>query len=198
MESPLGFRVGVPRCRNGAPGMGRLPKSDRGECSPSRLAMGYLSGRVGEGIAGHAAALVARRPLPDPPRKRRKRWRESGCYRCWGADNRPRGSKKRVHVARRPANAERPAGHRSRCRSRPGPSAHSVEGPGSQSQPPPPACGARAATGPTIRWKSAFEPGLPWIGTCWATSSFSRAMLRNNTTALALTFARFPPAAGGL
>jgi hypothetical protein len=41
MESPLGFPVGVPRCRNGGPGMGRLPKSDRGECSPSRPAMGY-------------------------------------------------------------------------------------------------------------------------------------------------------------
>src|SRR5271156_6049136 len=66
-----------------------------------------------------------------------------------------------------------------------------------ESQPPPPVAGARAATGPTIRSKSAFGPGLPWIGTCWATSSLSRLMLRNNATALGFTFAIFPPAAGG-
>jgi hypothetical protein len=64
-------------------------------------------------------------------------------------------------------------------------------------QPPPPTCGARAATGPTIRSKSAFPPALPWIGTCVATSSLSRLMLRNKATALALTFATFPPAGGG-
>ena len=46
----------------------------------------------------------------------------------------------------------------------------------------------RAATGPTIRSKSAFGPGLPWIGTCCATSSFSRLMFLNSATALALTF----------
>ncbi len=60
-----------------------------------------------------------------------------------------------------------------------------------------PCCGVRAATGPTIRSKSAFEPGLPWIGTCVATSSFSRLRLRYSTTALLLTFAKFPPAGGG-
>src|SRR6516164_1395780 len=64
-------------------------------------------------------------------------------------------------------------------------------------QPPPPTCGARAATGPTIRSKSAFPPALPWIGTCCATSSFRRLMLRNRATALAFTLARFPPAGGG-
>jgi len=65
------------------------------------------------------------------------------------------------------------------------------------SQPPSPCCGVRAATGPTIRSKSAFEPGLPWIGTCVATSSLSRLRLRYSTTALLLTFARLPPAGGG-
>ena len=34
-----------------------------------------------------------------------------------------------------------------------------------------------AAAGPTVRSKSAFELGFPWIGTCWETSSFSRLML---------------------
>jgi hypothetical protein len=62
---------------------------------------------------------------------------------------------------------------------------------------PPPTCGARAATGPTIRSKSAFPPALPWIGTCVATSSFSRLMLRNKATALAFTAASLPPAGGG-
>src|SRR5260221_11318833 len=64
-------------------------------------------------------------------------------------------------------------------------------------QPPSPCCGVRAATGPTIRSKSAFEPGLPWIGTCVDTSGFSRLMLRYNTTALLRTLAKFPPAGGG-
>ena len=54
--------------------------------------------------------------------------------------------------------------------------------------PPPPTCGALAATGPTIRSKSACGPALPWIGTCWATSSFSRAMFRNSATAFGLTY----------
>src|SRR5215831_20683180 len=65
-------------------------------------------------------------------------------------------------------------------------------------QPPPPCWGARAATGATIRLKSACGPGLPWMGTCWATSSFSRAMFLNSATAFGLTFGRVPPAAGGL
>ena len=56
-------------------------------------------------------------------------------------------------------------------------------------QPPPPCWGALAATGPTIRSKSAFPPGLPWIGTCCATSSFSRLMFWNSATAFGLTFA---------
>jgi hypothetical protein len=64
-------------------------------------------------------------------------------------------------------------------------------------QPPSPCCGVRAATGPTIRSKSAFEPGMPWIGTCVVTSSFSRLRLRYNTTALLLTLAKVPPAGGG-
>jgi hypothetical protein len=64
-------------------------------------------------------------------------------------------------------------------------------------QPPSPCCGVRAATGPTIRSKSAFEPGMPWIGTCVATSSFSRLRLRYNTTALLFTLAKLPPAGGG-
>jgi hypothetical protein len=64
-------------------------------------------------------------------------------------------------------------------------------------QPPSPCCGVRAATGPTIRSKSAFEPGLPWIGTCVDTSSFRRLRLRYNTTALLFTFAKLPPAGGG-
>jgi hypothetical protein len=72
-----------------------------------------------------------------------------------------------------------------------------IKAPCQPPQPPSPCCGVRAATGPTIRSKSAFDPGLPWIGTCCATSSFSRLRLRYNTTALLLTFARLPPAGGG-
>src|SRR5262249_52397560 len=65
-------------------------------------------------------------------------------------------------------------------------------------QPPPPVGGAFAATGPTIRSKSACGPGLPWIGTCVATSSFNRLTLLNSTTAFSLTFWRFPPCGGGV
>src|SRR5216683_7176879 len=66
-------------------------------------------------------------------------------------------------------------------------------------QPPPPCCGALAATDPTIRSKSAFPPGLPWIGTCCATSSFSRLMFWNSATAFGLTFAGgAAPCAGGV
>jgi hypothetical protein len=72
-----------------------------------------------------------------------------------------------------------------------------VKAPCQAPQPPSPCCGVRAATGPTIRSKSAFEPGLPWIGTCCATSSFRRLRLRYNTTALLFTFAKLPPAGGG-
>ena len=68
---------------------------------------------------------------------------------------------------------------------------------GEPSYPPPPGAGVRAATGPTMRSKSALGPGLPWIGTCCATSSFSRLTFLNSATALKLTFASVPPAGGG-
>src|SRR5258708_7029155 len=60
-----------------------------------------------------------------------------------------------------------------------------------------PGAGVRAATGATIRSKSALVPGLPRIGTGFCTSSFSRLRFRNSATAFRLTFASVPPAGGG-
>src|SRR5262249_1269445 len=71
--------------------------------------------------------------------------------------------------------------------------AHLVE----MDQPPSPVGRDLAATGPTMRSKSACGPGLPWIGTCCATSSFNRLTLLNRTTAFSPTFWRFPPCGGG-